>query len=279
MISGPLGILAGGGRLPAMIAEAVIGAGREVVIVAFHGQTDPAVVAPFRTHWNRMGAAGAVMDWLRGEGVRDLVFAGPVTRPSLGQLAPDWRAAKILARVGARALGDDGLLRLVAQELERDGFRVVALQELLRDLLTPEGVIGSVTPDEIAAVDVARGVAVARGLGALDVGQGAVVQQGMVLAVEAIEGTDSMLSRCRGLARPGPGGVLVKMRKPQQDRRLDLPTIGVSTVEGAAAAGLRGIAVEAGGSLTIDRPAVAARADALGLFVIGVKPPVSDDDR
>lgn len=278
MTAGPLGILAGGGRLPAMIAEAVIGTGREVVIVAFRGQTDPEVVAPFKTHWNRMGAAGAVMDWLRGEGARELVFAGPVKRPSLGELMPDWRAAKFLARVGVRALGDDGLLRSVAQELERDGFRVIGLHELLGELLTTDGVVGSIVPDETARVDIARGVEVARGLGVLDVGQGAVVQQGMVLAVEAIEGTDAMLSRCGALARPGPGGVLVKMRKPQQDRRLDLPTIGVTTVEGAAAAGLRGIAVEAGGSLMIDRAAVAARADALGLFVIGVKPPDGADD-
>lgn len=265
-----LGILAGGGSLPRMLAEAVAGTGRGVFIVAFNGHTDPETVENFSHMWTRFGAAGPTLQRLRDEGVGELVFAGPVRRPSIGELMPDWRAAQFFARVGLKALGDDGLLRAVASALEDEGFRIRALQDLLDGLLTLPGPVGRHRPDADADRDIARGVEVARGVGALDVGQGAVVQQGIVLAVEAVEGTDAMLERCRTLARPGPGGVLVKTTKPQQDRRVDMPTIGVTTVVNAHAAGLRGIAVEAGGSLIVDRPAVAATADRLGLFVIGI---------
>lgn len=268
-----LGILAGGGTLPARIAMAARGQGREVFVVAFEGHTDPATVTGLPHLWSRFGAAGGIIARLKDEGVRELVFAGPVRRPSFTELLPDWWTTKFLAKVGTRALGDDGLLRTIASALEGEGFRIVGLHELLSELLTPPGPVGTLRPDEQARQDVARAVEVARVLGALDVGQGAVVQQGIVLAVEAIEGTDAMLARCAGLARPGPGGVLVKVRKPQQDRRLDLPTMGVATVENAARAGLRGIAVEAGGSLLVDRAAVAAAADRLGMFVIGIEVP------
>ncbi|WP_372396675.1 UDP-2,3-diacylglucosamine diphosphatase LpxI [Azospirillum sp. HJ39] len=268
-----LAILAGGGTLPARIASAVRGQGREVFVVAFDGHTDPETVAGLPHLWSRFGAAGTILRRLHDEGVGEVVLAGPVKRPSFTELMPDWRTARFLARVGTRALGDDGLLRAVVREMEEDGFRVVGLQELLKDLLTTPGPVGCLTPDAEAERDIARAVEVAHALGGLDVGQGAVVQQGIVLAVEAIEGTDQMLARCAGLARPGPGGVLVKVKKPRQDRRIDLPTMGVITVEKAAAAGLRGIAVEAGGSLLVDRAAVAEVADRLGLFVVGIETP------
>ncbi|PGH53920.1 UDP-2,3-diacylglucosamine pyrophosphatase [Azospirillum palustre] len=272
--TGPkLAILAGGGTLPARIAEAVRGQGRDVFVVAFDGHTDPQTVAGLPHLWSRFGAAGTILRRLHEEGVGEVVLAGPVRRPSFTELMPDWRTARFLARVGTRALGDDGLLRAVVREVEEDGFRVVGLHELLKDLLTVAGPVGRLMPDADAERDIARGVEVARALGALDVGQGAVVQQGIVLAVEAIEGTDAMLGRCAGLIRPGPGGVLVKVKKPKQDRRIDLPTMGVTTVERAAACGLRGIAVEAGGSLLVDRAAVAEAADRLGLFVVGIESP------
>lgn len=272
--AGPkLAILAGGGTLPARIADAVRGQGREVFIVAFDGHTDPQTVAGLPHLWSRFGAAGTILRRLHAEGVSEVVLAGPVKRPSFTELMPDWRTARFLARVGTRALGDDGLLRAVVREVEEDGFRVVGLHDLLKDLLTVSGPVGRLTPDADAERDIARAVEVARAMGALDVGQGAVVQQGIVLAVEAVEGTDAMLERCAGLARPGLGGVLVKVKKPKQDRRIDLPTMGVTTVEKAAAAGLRGIAVEAGGSLLVDRVAVAEAADRLGLFVVGIETP------
>lgn len=268
-----LGILAGGGDLPARLIDACRRDGRPLFVIALEGQAEAErLPADVPQAWFRMGAAGAILDRLKAEGVRDIVMAGRVRRPSLSELRPDWKAAQFFARIGARALGDDGLLRSVVGLLEQEGFRVVGVQDLTGDLLTPAGALGRVTPDAAALADIAHGVAVARALGRLDVGQAVVVQQGLVLGVEAIEGTDALVARCAGLKRDGAAPVLVKMRKPQQDGRLDLPTFGPETLRGAAAAGFAGIAAEAGGTLLLARDEVRRLADAAGLFVVGVTP-------
>lgn len=268
---GKLGIIAGGGTLPGRLIEACRRTERPFFVLALDGFAEPAVIGDAPQAWVRLGAAGEGFRILHEQNVEELVLAGPVRRPSLADLRPDWRAARFFTRIGARALGDDGLLRAVIGELENEGFRVVGVDDVLGEgILAPHGVWGSQVPDAQAWADIRHGVAVLRGLGALDIGQAVVVQQGLVLGVEAIEGTDALLARCADLRRAGPGGVLVKMAKPGQERRADLPTIGVPTVERAHAAGLRGIAVQSAGTLVDDRPGVVARADALGLFVMGV---------
>ena len=266
-----LGILAGGGPLPVRLIQSCRASGRQFFVAAFEDQTDPETIDGVPHAWIRLGAAGTLVEKLRAAGVEDLVFAGRIRRPSLSALRPDARATALLARSGAQALGDNGLLSAVIWELEeREGFRVIGPDILLPDDLAQPGIYGAVEPDATALADIERGIAAARGIGALDIGQAAVVQQGLVLAVEAIEGTDAMLARCKELFREGPGGVLVKAKKPGQEARADLPTIGVGTVDAAVAAGLRGIAVEAHGALVIDRPAVTRTADSAGIFVIGV---------
>ena len=269
-----LGVLAGGGPLPRQIVAHCRAQGRQVFVVAFDGQTDPETVAGDVAHiWTRLGAAGPTLKALRQAGCAELVMAGPVRRPSFGEIRPDLTAARFLGRLGTRALGDDGLLRAVMDLLEREGFRMIGLHEVLPDVLAGSGVLGRHAPDDAAWEDVRRGLSVARALGEQDVGQAVVVQQGLVLGVEAIEGTDRLLARCADLRRPGNGGVLVKIRKPQQDARADLPTIGTRTVEGARAAGLRGIALTAQGALMVDPGETVAAADAAGLFLYGI-----DDD-
>ncbi|MFC7332072.1 LpxI family protein [Rhodocista pekingensis] len=266
-----LAILAGGGDLPGRLAETCRSAGRDVVLVALEGQAEPDRLPPdLPAVWFRMGAVGAILDHLRKAGVGDIALAGRVRRPSLAELRPDWKAAQILARVGALALGDDGLLRAVAAVLEAEGFRVVGVPDLMADLLMPAGPVGGLDAADDCRDDIGRGVAVARTLGRLDVGQAVVVQQGIVLGVEAIEGTDALIDRCGDLKRKGRGPVLVKVRKPQQDRRLDLPTIGTETVARAARAGFAGIAAEAGSAILLGRDQVARAADAAGLFVVGI---------
>jgi UDP-2,3-diacylglucosamine hydrolase len=175
-----------------------------------------------------------------------------------------------LARIGYRALGDDGLLTAVIKELEREGFRVIGADRLLGEAAMPEGPLGKVRPDPDAESDIAHGMRVARALGALDIGQAVVVQQGFVLGVEAVEGTDGLMRRCAQLRHDGPGGVLVKVEKPGQERRADRPVIGPQTVILAARSGLCGIAGEAGATLVIDRDEVVRLADAAGIFVVGV---------
>jgi UDP-2,3-diacylglucosamine hydrolase len=268
-----LGILAGGGRLPGQVAAAARAAGRGVFMIGLEGFADPAVLAPWPHEVVRILAAGRIIAALHEHGCRDLVLVGPVRRPSLLDLRPDAEGARILARIGRAAFaGDDGLLAAVVRVFAEEGFRVLGAHEILDEALGPMGLLSRVGPDAVSMADIRRGVVVARTLGAIDVGQGCVVQQGMVLAVEAAEGTDAMLARCAALARPGRGGVLVKLVKPGQDRRADLPTIGPETLRGAAEAGLRGVAFEAGGTILAERDAAVAAADAAGLFLLGLGP-------
>ena len=266
----PLGVIAGSGPMPARVVEACRGAGRSVFLVAVNGLTDPELAKSVPHQWLRLGAAAKILTALRGAGVVDLCLAGTFQRPSWRELMPDLRAAKFLTRVGFASLGDDAALRAVRSELEAEGFRLVSVPEILADGIAAAGLLTRAAPDAQAMADIRRGLDVARAIGRLDIGQGAVVQQGIVLAVEAAEGTDAMLARCAGLRRDGPGGVLVKAVKPQQDRGLDLPAVGVTTVMGATAAGLRGIAIEAGQAMLLDPDAVTAAADADGLFVLSL---------
>lgn len=270
---GPLGIIAGGGLLPVRVAEAVAASGRPVVVAVLDGHGDPAAYPRFPTASFRWGLAAQLLAWLKGQGVRQVVLAGTVARPSLLSLRPDAAGMKLLARIGKAAFsGDDSILRAVMKVLAEDGFEVLAAQQVLGGLLPPAALLAGPTPDDVARADIARGLAVCRALGAVDVGQGCVVQQGLVLAVEAIEGTDGMLARAGTLRREGPGGVLVKALKPGQSRLADLPTIGPRTVENASAAGLRGLAFEAGATILLEREATIARAEAAGIFLLAFDP-------
>jgi DUF1009 family protein len=266
-----LGVLAGGGQLPVRVIEACRAAGREFFVLAFEGHTDPATVEGTPHAWVRLGAVGEALRQLHEAKVEEVVLAGPVKRPSFDDLRPDWRGAMFLAKVGARAFGDDGLLSAVVKELENEGFRVVGADDVFGNLRTPAGPCGRMAPDDAAETDIRRGIDVLKAIGPLDVGQAVVVQQGVVLGIEAIEGTDALLDRCAIVRRSGRGGVLVKIAKPGQERRVDLPTIGPGTIQRGVAAGLAGIALEAGQSLIIDRAAVVRAADEAGLFIVGVK--------
>jgi DUF1009 family protein len=269
---GPLGIIAGSGGLPRRLIESCRAAGREIFVLALDGEADREALEGVPHAWCRIGGAATALDLLRANAVSELVLAGGVRRPSLASLRPDWRAAKFFARIGYRALGDDGLLSAVVKELEREGFRVIGADQLLDEAGLPEGPLGQVRPDAGALADIAYGMRLARAIGALDIGQAVVVQQGLVLGVEAIEGTDGLLRRCAELRRDGPGGVLVKVEKPGQERRADRPTIGPQTVILAAESGLRGIAAEAGATLVLDRDEIIRLADSTGLFVVGIRP-------
>jgi len=265
-----LGIIAGSGDLPRMLIEACRAAGRECHVIALEGHADPDVVKDVPHDWLRLGAAGKAIEIGRALKVRDVVLAGGIERPSLSSLRPDWRTLQFIMRLGRKSLGDDGILRLIIAEFEAEGFRVIGPDTVLEDLKIQPGLLGKHAPDQTATDDIARGRDVLRSLSAADVGQAVVVQQGLVLGVEAIEGTDALLARCGPLRREGEGGVLIKFSKHGQERRADMPTIGPDTVSGAAEAGLRGIAVEANATLVIDRERVVDLADEHGLFLIAV---------
>ncbi|WP_424133920.1 LpxI family protein [Roseomonas chloroacetimidivorans] len=269
----PIAIVAGGGAMPLRVASACKAMGRPFVAVLLEGFARPQDWVGERTLTIRLGAAGQALDWLRASGAKQIVLVGDVRRPSILSLRPDAGAARLIARIGMRAFGgDDSLLTAIRQVLRDEGFDPCGPNRFLKEAQSPPGLLTRTAPDGMALADIRRGIEVVRALGSADVGQGAVVQQGLVLGVEAIEGTDAMLARVRDLRREGPGGVLVKLVKPGQDRELDLPALGPRTVAGAIAAGLAGIAFEAEGALLVDRGRMVEQADSAGLFLLAIRP-------
>jgi UDP-2,3-diacylglucosamine hydrolase len=264
------GIIAGRGVLPVLILDAIRAEGRPAFVLGLEGQTDPNFTDNVEHAWVKIGAIGSAIDALKAANVEDVVFAGGVTRPSLMGLGLDGRATKLLAKAGMAALGDDRLLSILVRELEGEGLRVIGADDLLEGLLAQEGVFGKHRPDAEGDKDIARGLDVARAIGGLDIGQAVVVQQGFILGVEAAEGTDALIARTASLHREGPGGVLVKVKKPGQERRVDLPTIGLGTIKAAIEAGLSGIAVEAGSTFILDRDETRSAADDAGLFIVAL---------
>ena len=268
-----LGIIAGGGTIPKMLIEHCQKLNRPFFVLAIEGNADKALIDGSVPHlWIRIGQAGTGFKKLHDEKVEEVIMIGTIKRPSFFDLLPDMRTTAFFAKIGAKALGDDGILRALVREIEAEGMTVRGVHEVMSGLLVRKGCLTKNRPDKQAEADIRRGVEVALALGRLDVGQAAVVQQGLVLAVEGIEGTDELLRRSGGYKRKGAGGVLVKLRKPQQDMRIDLPTVGLQTVKRAKESGLLGIAVHAGNGLIVDEAEVVRLADKEGLFVIGVDP-------
>jgi len=267
-----LGIIAGAGKLPAQVINACTEAGREFAILAFEGSADPAEFDNLPVTWIKMSKLSAALKQARDAGVEELVMAGKIPRPSVLELMRDPRSAKFMAKVGTRILGDDNILSAVVKELEvAEGFRVIAPDQIIDGLLAVPGAYGTLKPDDTARADIKRGLAVVRELGKLDIGQAAIVQNGLIIGVEGAEGTDALIGRCAEFVDPEQqGGVLVKAAKPGQEERVDLPAIGVSTLKASHKCGLRGIAVEAGRALVLERTELIKEADGAGLFVYGI---------
>src|SRR5712672_358678 len=276
-ISSPIGLIAAGGVMPFAVADSLTARGINPVLFALRGACDPVRVERFRHHWISIGQLGKATKLFRAENCRDLVFIGTLVRPALSEIRLDWGTLRVIGRVWAAfRAGDDHLLSGIGRILEQDGFRMVGIKDVAPDLLMPEGCLTLKAPDEKAAADIARGREVLRALGPFDIGQATVVIDGHVVGVEDIEGTDGLLARVARLRGEGriraraARGVLVKAPKSGQDLRFDLPTIGPQTIQGAAAAGLAGIAIVSGDTIVVEPQAMIEAADAAGLFVTGL---------
>jgi DUF1009 family protein len=279
-MTGKLGIIAGGGDLPRAVAASARAGGREVFVIGLIGSLGEGDdwIGDFPHELASPGAPGQAFKSFRREGVTEILLAGKVDRPKFSELKLDARGVMLLPRaLKAARQGDDALLRFLVAMFEEEGFRAIGVAEAAPGLVCGEGPLGRLAPNEEHRADMDRGFAIVKALGALDVGQAAVVCEGLALAVEAAEGTDRMIERVATLREALRGtprrrrGVLVKALKPTQDGATDMPVIGVATVERAAAAGLAGIGLQADGALIVDKALVAAKADALGLFVAGVR--------
>ncbi len=262
----PVGLIAGNGDFPRQVARRAKEIGLSVVAVAHRGETDPAIEGEVdECRWLRVGQLGSVISFLRKQGVRQAAFAGGISRVKLfGGVRLDWRGAALVARL--RSVRDDVLLRGVAAELEREGIAVFGAEVLLGHALPP---LGPMTARDLTAEerrDAAIGWEAAKAVGSLDIGQTVVVAGGLVVAVEAVEGTDRAIERAHGLA--GAGLVVVKVSKPQQDARLDLPTIGVHTIEVLSRCGATALVVEAEKTIVLDPDGVARAANRHGIAVV-----------
>jgi len=267
-----IGLVAGSGRLPTLVAQAVREAGAQVAIIAHEGESDPALEAEadfFR--WVKLGQLGRVRAALQEAGVRRATMAGGVKKVRFFRDArPDAAALKVIARV-VTSRGDDKLLRVIASYFEEAGIEIVGATELAPGLLAGEGVWGRHRPSKGQRQDIEVGARLLEAMGPLDIGQAVVVKDQVVLAVEAAEGTDACVER--GGALGGGDVVVVKRPKPGQDLRFDLPAVGPGTVETLARAGGGVLAVEAGRTIVLEREALIAAADRLGIAVVGVAPP------
>lgn len=266
-----LGIIAGGGHLPLRLTEACREAGRPCFVVALEDAADMEMLVGVPHARVRLGAVGEAINYLRSAGVQQLVLAGGIKRPSMGALKPDAMGARLIARLGLKLFsGDDALLKGLIAFLEEEGFEVIGADDVLGELIGQEGLLTKTRPDSKAKDDIKLGMQVAKALGALDVGQAAIVENGYVLGVEAAEGTDALIARCAGLMRETRRAVLVKARKPSQEERADLPALGSKTIAGMHAAGMLGVAYEAGGALLLDKAEMVRQADAAGIFIVGI---------
>lgn len=266
----PIALFAGRGNLPLTLLRLFQKQKRPFVILAFKGQTEEQLVKGLPHIWLHFGEAGKALRYIAENHIQEIVMAGAISRPTLSEIRPDWEGVKWLTQIGSKALGDDNLLKLVIKMIESKGYKVIGPDDILADLLAPQGQLSSIEPDAQAWRDIGRGIEILSALSPVDIGQAVVVQEGLVLGIEAIEGTDALIERTSQLHRPGLGGILIKTSKYQQEQRADLPTIGLQTIHKVLQAGLRGIAIEAGRTLFLDREEGLKLAQEKGLFIVSL---------
>lgn len=264
-----LALLAGQGDLPVKIIEHCQQYNIPFFVVAFTGQTSPALLKdiPYSS-WHSLGEVGKILETLKAQQVDTVVMAGGMRRPSWSELKLDWTGTKWLAKVGLKSLGDDGLLTAVVNILESEGFKVISPSHLLSDLQVGDQTLTKLSPSDQDEKDIQLGQKILQTLGDLDIGQSIIIQRDIVLGIEAIEGTAALIQRCGFLKREGGGGVLVKMSKPHQNKLVDLPTIGPETIQQVSDAGLCGIAIEANTTQILDKEKVIQLANTLNLFIM-----------
>lgn len=258
-----LGVVAGGGKIPALLLRFCDAHEIQTFVIGFENQTDLELLKGREHVMTRLGAAGQIVKILKNQNINDLVMIGSIKRPGIADMRPDLYTFGFFAKLGFRALGDDGLLQAIHGQLSHEGFIIHGIHEIMPELLMPEGLIGSVGINAKKLDDIAIGYAASKELGRKDIGQSVVVKDGKIIGTEDSKGTNDLIRRCAG-------GILVKTCKPQQNRKLDLPAIGVDTIKLCAELGYEGVAVEAGAALLVDRDEAIEVANKSGLFLIGV---------
>jgi hypothetical protein len=277
-----LGLIAGNGRFPFLLLEAARAQGLRVVVAAIREETDPEMDERARgdagvaVYWMSLGELSKLIETFQREGVTRAVMAGQVKHKQIfSSIRPDWRLAKLLLNLRTR--NTDMLLGAVAKVLEDEGIELLSSTSFLEPMLAPAGVLTARLPDESERADMEYGLLVARGIAGFDLGQTVVVAAGACVAVEAMEGTDATIARAGEIFKTLEGDestltrrlTVVKVAKPNQDLRFDVPVVGVPTIAAMRAAGATCLCVEAGRTLLFDREAMVAAADAAGIAIVG----------
>lgn len=266
-----VGIIAGSGDLPLSLAKSLRKRGQDPFLLLVKGEAEPSNYADFPHEIIAITKIGKFLKSLKRENCKKVTLAGPVARPDFKNIFPDMEGLKLLTRIGTSlSKGDDGLMRSISSYIEEKGFHLVGVHELNGSLLADPGIAGIIKPTEDDLSDIKEGVRIAKAIGSLDIGQAAVIRDGYVLGVEAAEGTEKLVERCAEFAWDSPAGVLVKIAKPGQDLRADMPTIGPDTIKQVSKAGLRGVAIEAGSCLIVQKEDVIRLANDANLFIYGV---------
>lgn len=265
-----LAIIAGNGSIPFYLIEECKKIGREycLIIIEGHGKElsekyDPDYIVSL----SKMGRA---VKYVKNIGIKHILMVGGVKRPSLKNIIPDLWTAKFLTTISSKVSGDNSVLSKLTKALEKEGFIIVAPEEVLPNLICPKGTLGKVKPNQQNNEDISTGYRIAKIIGANDIGQSIIIENGLVIAVEAAEGTDRMIKRSLSLKKEKKAGVLIKVIKPMQDKRIDRPVIGIDTIKAAKKAGLDGIALESNEILILNYSDVILYADEEGLFVEGI---------
>jgi len=264
-----IGIIAGGGQFPLLFIEAAQNAGLQVYVAAHRSETDEQVAeAADLSCWIKLGQLGRIIKFFKENQVKQAVFLGAITKTQIFRdVLPDLKGLTLWNKIDTKQ--DDAILRAVAQALENDGIKILESTLYLKHLLFPKGILTRKKPSKAQRRDIAFGWENARAIGQLDIGQCVVVRDCAVMAVEAIEGTDATILRGGKLAKEQ--AVVVKLKKPNQDFRFDLPATGIGTIEAICRVKGSVLAVEAGQSLLFDSEKMVAAADAAGLVVVGVE--------
>ena len=265
-----LAIIAGNGSIPFYLIEECNKIGREYCLIIIEGHGKELSVKYNPDYIVSLAKMGRAVKYVKNIGIKHILMVGGVKRPSLKNIIPDLWTAKFLTTISSKVSGDNSVLSKLTKALEREGFIIVAPEEVLPNLICPKGTLGKVKPNQQNNEDISTGYRIAKIIGANDIGQSIIIENGLVIAVEAAEGTDRMIKRSLNLKKEKKAGVLIKVIKPMQDRRIDRPVIGIDTIKAAKKAGLDGIALESNEILILNYSEVILYADKEGLFVEGI---------
>ncbi|MBL4908183.1 MAG: UDP-2,3-diacylglucosamine diphosphatase LpxI [Sneathiella sp.] len=269
--SGRVGIIAGRGDLPLSLANNLKKQGQDPFLLLVKGEALPSDYTDFSHEIIAITKVGKFLKILKKEKCSRVTLAGPVARPDFKNILPDMEGLKLLAKISTSvSKGDDGLMRAISSYIEEKGFQLVGAHELNTEFLADAGPLGTILPNEDDLLDIKEGIRITQAIGALDIGQAVIIRNGYVLGVEAAEGTEKLIERCAEFAWEKPAGILVKLAKPEQDLRADMPAVGPDTILQIVSSGLRGLAIEADRCLIVRKDEVIRLANEKGVFLYGV---------